>query len=131
MNPRILLPLLLVMGLLPLACTTPPTLCFSRLQEIADEVASHAAATIPLGTQSDCAGASRPPFNDQGEGSASTCTPDDSDSPCLACLRPACCAAIDESCVGASDSTCAAAVAIQSCFAGALAGPCRADCEAP
>jgi hypothetical protein len=115
---------------IPLGCTAPPTLCTTRLQAIAADVASHAAATIPLGTQSDCAGASRPPFNEQSETTVSTCAPDDSDSECLACVRTACCTIIDENCVGASASACAATEAVENCFVGALAGPCATDCEA-
>jgi hypothetical protein len=121
--------LLCIAGGLPLACGASPSNCANRLQAIAADVASSVAEKIPLNTQSDCSGASRPPFNDQADTSASDCTPDDTDGACLACLRTECCAVVGESCAGASAAACAATPAVESCIAGALSNPCTAQCQ--
>ena len=128
MNTRILLCTLVAVPL-TWACSSPPSLCVSGLEAIAQDVATHLATKIPLNTQSDCAGASRPPFNDQAEISATDCAPDPTDTICLACLRTACCTVIGESCAATSAAACAAMDSVKGCIVGALTNPCATHCS--
>ena len=96
------------------------------------DVASHVTATIPLNTQSDCAGASRVPFGAQSVSvTAGACNAEPDDSDCVICLREQCCAEVNEACGGdggTSSATCAENPAVKACVLTATNDSCAAAC---
>jgi hypothetical protein len=113
------------------ACSCSASAQSCALSFFADAT-THVASKVPLNTQSGCAGYSTVPLasDTQAVDGPTVCTADPDDSPCLACLRVACCGIVSQTCAALDPATCAAVPEVSACINGALAGTCAAECGA-